>query len=255
MLIDKSITELAVIFASLAGSAYKDDNSKIFADLGFPTYKFLDNDGAQGHLAANNTEIIITCRGTQPTQINDLTADLDTIPKRHGNGWVHSGFRREARKLLDDILSFVATNNKYKAKNIYITGHSLGAAMALYITQELEWAGYNPTILFTYGQPRLGNHDYVADISTRHYRFVNCNDMVTHVPPSALLFKHHGHLCYINYYGNVRPLSKWQRFKDSWRARKRAWSKGQWFDGLYDHAIGLYIEKLTNIRDTGQSIN
>ena len=79
--------------------------------------------------------------------------------------------------------------------------------------------------------------------------------MVTHVPPSALLFKHHGMLCYINFYGNIRPLSNYQRFKDSLRARWRCWRKGQLFDGLYDHNMGLYIQKLTNIRDTGQEFD
>ena len=79
--------------------------------------------------------------------------------------------------------------------------------------------------------------------------------MVTHVPPPVLLFKHHGQLCYINFYGNIRPLSRWQRWKDMFRAHKRSWSKGQLFDGIYDHGMDHYIEKLTNIRDTGQSIN
>jgi triacylglycerol lipase len=252
MLKDQSLPELAVTMAQLASAAYQDDNKQIYADLGFKKYKFLDNEGAQGHVAASDSEVIVACRGTQPSQPNDLLADLDTIPKRHGKGWVHEGFRREARKILDQVLDWAAKN---KGKDIYVTGHSLGAAMALYITQELEFAGYQPKKLLSFGQPRLGNADYVTDIKTEHYRFVNCNDMVTHVPPAALLFKHHGNLCYINFYGNIRPLSRYQRFKDSMRAHWRCWKKGQLFDGLYDHGMDHYIEKLTNIRDSGQSIN
>jgi len=252
MLGEMTLPQLAVTMAEIANAAYNDADFTIFDQLGFTKHQFLDHDGAQGYVAASDSEVIVSCRGTQPSQPNDLLADLDTIPKRHGPGWVHEGFRREARKILDSVVAWVAAN---PSKDIYVTGHSLGAAMALYITQELEYAGLQTRMLMSFGQPRLGNAAYTDSIRTQHYRFVNCNDMVTHVPPRALLFKHHGTLCYINFYGNIRPLSDWQRFKDSFRARRRAWSKGQFFDGLYDHSVGHYVEKLKNIRDTGQSIN
>ena len=249
---DMKLNEQSLLFAKLSRDAYLDDNRKIFYDLGFPTYKFLDNDGAQGHIAASETEIIITCRGTEPTKLNDLLADLNTIPKRHGIGWVHEGFRIEARKLYPMALEFVKANPN---KKIWVTGHSLGAAMSLYITQELEYLGYKYITLFNYGQPRLGNKDYVDSIKSVHYRFVNCNDFVTHVPPAAMMFKHHGELCYINFYGYVRQLSAWQRFKDMWRAHKRAWAKGQLFDGLMDHSMDNYVAKLQKIVDEDQPIN
>jgi len=251
MLSDQSLPQLAVTMATIANAAYQDDCSKIFADLGFTEYKFVDYT-AHGHVAASDSEVVIACRGTQPQHIQDLLADLDTIPKSHGVGWVHEGFRRYARYIMDDVFDWVRAN---PGKDIYVTGHSLGAAMALYLTQELEYAGYKPKVLMSFGQPRLGNAAYTAQITTDHYRFVNCNDMVTHVPSAAMLFKHHGTLCYINFYGNIRQLSRWQRLKDMMRAHWRAWKKGVLFDGLYDHSMGLYVEKLTNIRDSGQDIN
>jgi len=248
---EQTLPQLAVTMAEIANAAYKDNDFSVFQNLGFTKYKFLDNNDAQGYVASSKDEVIISCRGTQPTHPKDLLADLNTIPKRHGNGWVHEGFRGEARKILDDVLDWVKKN---KGKDIYVTGHSLGAAMALYITQELEFAGYPVKKLLSYGQPRLGNAAYVDGIKTEHYRFVNCNDLVTHVPPRALLFKHHGKLCYINFYGNIRPVTNWQRFKDQMRGRYHAWKKLQFFNGIYDHSMGLYVEKLKNIRDSGQDI-
>ena len=252
MLKDNTIPQLAVIFAEIASAAYNDNDDTVFKNLGFTKTKFIDNEGAQAYASCSKDEIIIACRGTQPTQPNDLLADLNTIPKRHGSGWVHQGFRTEARKVIDDILDFVKKN---KNRDIYVTGHSLGAAMALYVTQELEYAGFAPKLLMSYGQPRLGNADYVDNIKTEHYRFVNCNDLVTHVPPRAMLFKHHGKLCYINFYGNIRPVTNWQRFKDQLRGRIRAWKKGEFFDGIRDHGMNNYIRKLANIRDSGQNID
>ena len=239
-----SFLEKSYVFATFASAAYKDDCSMDFKKYNLKNYVFFTNNGAQGHAACNNDDLVITCRGTQPTQVNDLYADLDTIPKRHAEGWVHEGFRREARKLLPMIINYV---RQYPNRTIWLTGHSLGAAMALYITQELEYEGLNPTMLFTYGCPRLGNQTYVNCIKTEHHRYVNCNDVVTTVPPTWLGFRHDGNQHYINFYGNIRPLTTWQTIKDKWRAHKRSWLSGKWFDGIDDHSVDLYASKIKNI--------
>jgi len=54
-----------------------------------------------------------------------------------------------------------------------------------------------------------------------------------------------GELHYINHYGNIRKLTAWQKFKDQWRGRFRAWQKGQPFDGVFDHSITLYSNKIS----------
>lgn len=252
MLKDKTLVEMAALMANLARAAYLDDNKKLFADLGFTQYKLMDKDGAQGHLAASDTEVIITCRGTEPKQVNDLFADLNTIPKRNGPGWVHEGFRKEARKLIDEVMAWAAAHPE---KDFYITGHSLGAAMATYLTQELEFAHYTRLKLFTFGSPRLGNQEYTQAIKTPHWRFVNCNDVVTHVPPSAMQFKHHGELCYINFYGKIRALGKWQRAKDMMRSYWHDLKQFRLFDGIQDHSMSGYVRKLEGIRDAGGKIS
>ena len=60
----------------------------------------------------------------------------------------------------------------------------------------------------------------------------------------AMFYRHHGDLTYINMYGNIRRMTWWQRLKDKIRGRLRALSKGQPFDGAFDHSIGLYVKKL-----------
>lgn len=47
-------------------------------------------------------------------------------------------------------------NTKYPHKKIYITGHSLGGALALFAAVELS-LNYTVTAVYTYGQPRVGN--------------------------------------------------------------------------------------------------
>jgi hypothetical protein len=61
-----------------------------------------------------------------------------------------------------------------------------------------------------------------------------------------MLYKHHGDLIYFNCFGFIRELTGWQRIKDQWRGRKRAWQKGQVFDGVYDHAMTGYIKSINH---------
>lgn len=235
--------DTALMAASASNLAYEDGPSAKpkYRELGFTSHKYIDRDGAQAHLCSNKTTALIACRGTEPTQISDLLADLNTIPKRHGPGFVHSGFRKEARKIWDPVLAYA---QKHSAKKIVVTGHSLGAAMATYIAQELAWHGITNVELYTFGSPRLGSRDFVDAMTVPHWRFVNNNDGVTHVPPQAFGFKHHGQLMYINHYGNVRALSKWQRAKDMMRGYWAALKKFQLFDWMYDHSMSLYEDKV-----------
>jgi triacylglycerol lipase len=251
MLQDQTLEQLAVTMANLANDAYNDDCTQVFADLGFNKYQHITNDCANGHLAASADEVVITFRGTNPAHISDLAADGNAFPVEDIGGHVHDGFRTYANYLMPMVMAWV---KKYPKRRIYVTGHSLGAAMSLYCVARLEQAGYTVTKLFSFGQPRLGTDHYINQIRADHHRFVNCNDIITHVPPPEMGYHHHGTLCYINYYGNVRKVTGWQRFKDKWRNHYHAWLKGQLFDSLEDHMMGGYIAKLTNIRDTGQKI-
>jgi len=248
---DPQFLDKAVLAAGCANAAYLDPDQGIpaFTALGWTSVQFMENGNAEGYLLKNDHMIGIAYRGTQPTQLKDLLADLDAIPKRHGPGKVHEGFRREARKLWDPTIAHVEAN---AGQHILVTGHSLGAAMATYAAQELSWAGHKDLELFTFGSPRLGDREYVKGMDVAHHRFRNCNDIIptVPVPVPAAMYKHHGELHYINFYGNIRELSTWQGIKDHWRARWRAWKKGQWFDGIYDHSMGLYLEKLTLLRDS-----
>lgn len=252
MLTDLALPDLSLTMAHLAADAYLDDCSGTFRSLGFTNYMHINKENANGHLAANNTEVVISFRGTVPSHISDLTADANALPIREDRGFVHDGFRTYTRYLLPQVMDWVAAN---PGKDIYIVGHSLGAAMSLYCVRELEDAGYTVKKLFTFGQPRLGNKEFVGAVKADHHRFVNCNDIIPTVPPAELGYHHQGTLCYINFYGNIRPLTNWQIIKDKWRGHLAAWKKGQFLDSLEDHFMENYIAKLENIQKTNQSIN
>ncbi|KAL2548049.1 Phospholipase A1-Ibeta2 [Forsythia ovata] len=79
--------------------------------------------------------------------------------------------------------------DKYKGEtlSITITGHSLGAALALLVGDELSRCTQSmpPVAIFSFGGPRVGNQGFANSIRSRHVkvlRIVNSQDVITRVP-------------------------------------------------------------------------
>lgn len=215
-----------------------------------PTY--IDVDGAQAYVMSDSKDVLIACRGTEPTQINDILADLKMFPvKHHISGRVHRGFYAEYDKVIPGIKEALTKHNKKGDKTVWVTGHSLGGAMAVLVAAELQPNGG----LHTFGQPRVGNAEFLKALDgIKYYRYRNNNDAVTAVPPSFLLFRHGGVLRYINTYGNIRPATWLQRFKDKCRGHWMALKSFNLIDGFADHSMGLYHEYLYNMDDNGEQL-
>lgn len=222
--------------AQLAQLAYLDgkEAKPKMKELGYTGHKFYDNDGAQCHAVWNATEFVLAFRGTEPDELSDVLADLNAIPRgAMTHGLVHSGFRGECDKVWDGVKE--AYDRRGQGKTFYITGHSLGAAMATIATSRFE-EFTKVEQLTTFGSPRVGTRRFVKNIETPHMRFVNNNDIVTKVPLFIMGYKHHGVLQYINFYGNIRKLTFWQMVKDKWRG----WKSGI-LDGAKDHGMDNYV--------------
>lgn len=229
--------------AKLAELAYLDgpEAKPKMKKLGYTGHKFFENDGAQCHAVWNKEEYVLAFRGTEPTELSDVLADLNAIPRgAMTHGLVHSGFRGECDKLWDGIKTHQAM---HAGKKFYITGHSLGAAMATIATSRFE-EFTKVEQLTTFGSPRVGTRSFVKHIETHHMRYVNNNDIVTTVPLFLMGYKHHGNLQYINFYGNIRKLTFWQAVKDKWRG----WRSGI-LDGVEDHNMSNYIIATSRIKN------
>ena len=227
--------------AKFAEIAYLDgaEAQPFFKGEGFRKHVFLEMDGAQCHVVWNKDEIVLCFRGTEPGEFSDIKADLNALPDRanNGHGWVHNGFQEEVNKIWDAILEQLEA---HEGKDLLITGHSLGGAMATIATSRL---GDRVKCLYTFGSPRVGTRKFVKSFShIPHYRFVNNNDVVPKVPFAIMGYRHHVSPTYINYYGNIRPATYWQRVKDQWRGRWQALKKRQPFDGAYDHGMTYYCK-------------
>jgi triacylglycerol lipase len=213
--------EQAWLFAKISEIAYLDprDGVNAFAELGFDA-TFIDRNGSQAYWLKNDDDLVIACRGTEPTEFADIAADLAAIPVKSstGVGKNHLGFKTSVDHIWNDLEELA--NDYGKTRTIWCTGHSLGAAMATLIAYRLQRTEDcpSPQALFTYGSPRVGNKKYINGIESTgvlHFRFVNNADIVARVP--LWPFRHFGGMYYMNHYGHLRALTFWQVTKDVWR--------------------------------------
>lgn len=214
---------------------------------------FVEVDGAQAYVASDATDVLVACRGTEPSEINDIIADANFFPTRHHKaGWVHRGFYGEYQKVIGGIKDAIKQHDPKGTKTLWICGHSLGGAMALLVAVELQPNG----ACHTFGQPRVGTQKFLDLIEFSYYRYRNNNDAVTVVPPSFfhLMYRHGGKLRYINTYGNIRLFTWWQRCKDKFRGFWISARKGQFFDGFVDHSMSYYYSYISNMDDNGEQM-
>ena len=170
-------TTLPVEPAELLEMAYYCDEAYDNTDNKF---EFLNDNQFSYQVKQDQGVTILIFRGT--SNGNNILTDIDFRPfedKQLSEKWgtkvfLHRGFRDAAMFLEKDI----KTNYKLE-KTVYLTGHSLGGAIAQIVGFWLDREGYNVQI-YTFGSPKvtttfLGNRPI-------HYRVVVNNDPVTFLP-------------------------------------------------------------------------
>jgi len=251
MLSSLSFEKKSLLFGQLASIAYMPlKEAKIEAKkLGFNNTTFYDKDGAQAYRFMNKNDIVIACRGTEPTQWNDIKADLKAIPVMAETvSRVHKGFKQE----VDDLWPMVKPELETKTnltKNLWFCGHSLGAAMTTIMASRAFHDDNltDPTEVYTYGSPRVGWKKYVKSLGMTHHRFVNNNDIVTRVPLWIMGYRHHGTMHYFNRHGDYSKATGWNKVKDRLMGMWIGLKKGK-IDNIGDHPMGSYIPCLEKMQ-------
>ena len=247
---DLSFNERSLLFAKLSSIAYSNikEVKRQAKQLGFTTVEYYDKEGAQAYRLMNKTDLVIACRGTQPSEFADIAADLKATPvKAETISRVHRGFKQQVDDLWPMIAEDIARPVNTK-KTLWFCGHSLGAGMATIMSSRAKFNKdlNDPIELYTYGCPRVGWHAYAKSLGVVHHRWRNNNDIVTTVPLAVMGYKHCGIQHYINAYGNKRTPTGWQMFKDRWRGMWMGIKQGK-IDNFSDHSIVEYIHHLKNL--------
>lgn len=146
--------------------------------------KTFDSNGTQAILISTDKFITLAFRGTESTSIKDIKSDAKaTTTKCDSGGNIHSGFKQAFEEVAIEIQSTLALE-EFENKPLFITGHSLGGALATIAAKKLNHTG-GIASCYTFGSPRVGDEDWISDIKAPLYRVVNAADCVTMMPPSS----------------------------------------------------------------------
>ena len=273
---NSSLLKLLADLGEVVGYDHEAERAKLVAELAALNAELLttfDSDGTQAILISTHKSIVLAFRGTETTSVKDIKADLKaTTTKCDSGGNIHCGFK-EAFEAVELDIQKTLNQEAHANKPLFITGHSLGGALATIAAKKLKHSG-GIAACYTYGSPQVGDEEWISNIKTPLYRIVNAADCVTMMPPGSdaisatgwlfgffpqvgksirqfLLSKFGGYL----HGGNMRyltncPKGDYQIVKllysvSFFHRIKMLYVKSlPWSKSLADHSISIYRKKL-----------
>ena len=226
---------------------------------------FNGNNGTQAFLAARERDkiVVLAFRGTEKDSLQDIKADLDArfyMDAEHV--MIHNGFLLAFQCIEEEIRK---NASHFKDYALYITGHSLGGALALIATRALNFD--NLSSCYTFGSPKVGNIEFADVIKPPIYRVVNALDPVPCLPDTYLVnflyffvkrmkrsipwlqkfgsYAHHGDQRFLTSCDDFSKVEARANYNEVLRTMQiiAKWIKNRKMD-VDDHAIDIYCEKL-----------
>lgn len=162
----------------------------------------------QAWLATDDANIVLAFRGTEsPTSIDGLkdilltdAMNLLVVPEgRLGHDLAaagvgakfHKGFADAIASIWDTLAEAVEAEVKRRDRPVWITGHSLGGALALYAAWLLKRRFVPVHEVCTFGAPMIGNREasdaFNREFAGKIFRYVNGRDPVPKLPTLSLV--------------------------------------------------------------------
>ena len=154
-------------------------------------------EGIKGYIVRAGDAAILSFAGTEPDSLRAWDIDFHFVPGPDG---ISSGFGRALAAVQARIEDLLGSLNGIP---LYVTGHSLGGALAVVAAARLPAKMRNNIRgVYTFGMPRPGNSLFAAgyhapvgsSLGDRTYRFRHGDDIVPTVAPQIVGALHVGRL-------------------------------------------------------------
>jgi triacylglycerol lipase len=243
--------------ARLAELAYQDASVCALetSAWGLDRFQALVRGSNFGFVCARRDVVFVVFRGTDDRE--DWKTNLNVLSGSHAWGSVHGGFLSAAESFWPEIPE-VIHGLGHVAQSIWVTGHSLGGALAFLAAVKL-FAEHDLPIggLYTFGQPPVGNARFRVHFEERfpprYFRFVNHRDAV--IDASGLWAGHVGEKKYFDVNGRLwndppfrrrlldAMLAEWRHDRDRDEARA-AGRPVAVLAGVEAHGMSYYTSRI-----------
>lgn len=210
-----------------------------------------DVSNSQGLVIKHRDYITAAFRGTD--EVADWLDNFNAYPVEHVfGGKVHRGFQGALEdiwpKMKEAIRDEQPTERNTPRLPIWITGHSLGGALAVLAASEMIVVDEPFFGVYTFGQPRVGDRNfarvYNVEAAFRTFRFQNNADLVTRVPARVMGYSHVGRFVYISEQGDLsEDKGFWYTFLDTMRSAVSDLLEAG-LEGIKDHAMPEYLDAI-----------
>jgi triacylglycerol lipase len=203
------------------------------------------SDNKQACLIENGDRMVLAFRGTD--SVADWFRDMELMLSSWTwyPGRVHLGFADRAYELWE--FANWASFNHLGRRPLWITGHSLGGAVATLTAVRLRAYGVKLAPMYTFGSPRVGDAAFAKCFPLEHWRVVDGIDLVPHLPV-AWPYRHVGQAAVISDH-SIGPMTWLQSIKALVVRVKSAGLLKTVSEGLGDHGIDQYVRGLGRVFD------
>lgn len=240
----------AIVLAEVSSLVYKSySDIKLVLGAGGYRFEYFDRGDTQALLVDVGQDMILVYRGTEVRVFGDWFTDLRVKKEQTNYGYIHSGFYNGWKQISSDVSKIV---NSWKKRGIWITGHSLGGAIATIdalMNEHSLVAG-----VYTFGSPRVGDRQFVRNYDVLFgditYRVVRNDDVVARIPQRILGYHHCKQIVYFNSDDKLllgeEAYSGWRAFLDRIAGKFEGYLQLE-LASIQDHSLDGYIEALRGV--------
>ena len=195
---------------------FQEKYRELFSTWGIDTFEFIQSSGRMFDTElivmspGEGDFVIVVFRGSEriggpmsaikDSILTDANCRMLDVSEQLGEDIkVHAGFWNAYVPVESAVVEAIEKQGGFSPnKKLWITGNSLGAALADLCAASLEKEGRNVHAVYTYGAPMCGNEDfrqlYQKELGIKCQRYVNDNDIVPLLPPKKVFreFRHVG---------------------------------------------------------------
>jgi hypothetical protein len=224
----------------------------------------------RGFLGICDTHAVLAFRGSDPVTLPAWLTDVvvKLVERREYEGRVHQGFSSALRRTWGKVEKIL---DEVQDKPLFLTGHSMGGALAVLTACRLAKMGRPPVATYTFGAPRVGDRSFCTGYALPTYRIVNRLDLVPEMPLASMkrllpakprftnekilskvkrmagrvpCYGHVNTFVYIDRDGVITPDAEVEPWHTHAIARAIATRGKSFHEGITDHLITSYIRGL-----------